>query len=63
MTKIITFWRFVIQLGWARSLTWALTTEKEKRIYIFTLHIVKRGNDKALSFVIGPVSVLIGVVG
>ena len=62
MNKIFSFWRFVVSVGWAKSLTWAVATEKEQRIYLFSVHLIERDNSKALSLIILPVAITIGLV-
>ena len=63
MTKIISFWRFVVSLGWAKSGTWANTTKSgEQRVYLVSMHILKRADTKALSIIIGPAAIIIGVI-
>lgn len=61
MTKVISLWRMVVSVGWARSGTWSNICGREERTYIASLHIVKRDGNKALSFVIGPASLIIGL--
>jgi len=60
VTKIFSIWRFVISVGWARSGLWETTTKKDRRTYLFSLHLVERNGDKALSLLIGPVSLIVG---
>jgi len=62
MNKVFSIKNFVISLAWAKSLTWAVTTDKDKRIYIISLHIITRGNLWGLSLVFGPVAITIGYV-
>ena len=62
MSKIFSFFNLVIGMGWAKSGTWAITSSEEQRIYLLSLHIVKQDEDKALSFIMGPVAITIGIV-
>ncbi len=48
--------------GWAKSGTWATTVDKEQRIYLLSLHILKREENKAVNIIIGPISVIVGMV-
>ena len=61
MTKGFSFWRIVAQIGWAKSGLWAVTTDKEQRVYLFGCHLVKKGDDAALTILIGPFSLIIGI--
>lgn len=60
MTKIFSIWRFVISLGLAKSGLWCTTTEKNQRVYIFSIHILKQDDNSALNILIGPFSIIIG---
>jgi len=62
MTKVVSFWRIVIQIGLADSLTWTITNKKEQRIYIFSINIVKRNEGTIYVFIIGPILFGIGVI-
>jgi len=62
MKKIFNFWRFVISVSWAKSLTWAVTTEKESRTMLIALNIIERDNNKATELIIGPLAIIIGFV-
>lgn len=62
MVKIISFWRFVISFGLAKSGTWATTVDKEQRIYLISLHILKRGETRTVNIIVGPISVIVGMV-
>lgn len=62
MRKMVTFGRVVLQVAWAKSLTWATTNATEQRIYLLSLHVIKRENNKALTIIIGPVALTIGFV-
>jgi len=63
MTKIFNIWRFVIQLGFAKSGLWTMTSNREFRTMLFSIHIVEDDNkNKALSIIIGPFSLITGFV-
>lgn len=62
MNKVFGFWRITISIGWARSLTWAVTTTKEQRIFLLSLHIINRNGLSALGLIIGPIALTFGFV-
>lgn len=62
MQKVFSFWRIVISIAWAKSLLWSTTTDKDERIHILSLDIIKRGNGIAVSLIILPISITIGWV-
>lgn len=62
MTKVFSIWRLVISFGLARSGTWSNTTGNEKRVYLFSLHVLHKGEETALMFIVGPLLLIIGFV-
>lgn len=63
MTKVFGFWRFIVMVGWAKSLVWETTTiNGDKHAHIFSINILRRGDTSALAIMLLPVSLHIGVV-
>ena len=62
MTRIFSVWRILVGLGWAKSGTWAVTTKLEQKVFLISLHVIKREDSKALSLIIGPLSVTVGFI-
>ena len=61
--KVFSFWRIVFSIGWAKSLTWAHTSKNNHRhIYIFSIHVVERDNNRAIGVIIGPIAIALGIV-
>ena len=63
MIKVINIKRLVLGFGWAKSLSWEVTTEKEKRMFYFCIQRVterKTGNN-AYELIIGPLSLIVGL--
>jgi len=58
MIKVFNIWRFVFTIGWAKSLTWYVTNDREKRTLYLSIHKVEEAGTglKAYGFIIGPVS-------
>jgi hypothetical protein len=54
----LSFWRFVIQLNFAKSLLWG----KGEDTYLFHIGTFSRGSDTAIKIVILPISIMIGFV-
>jgi len=61
MKRLFIVWRFVISIGWAKSGLWSNTCGSEKRIHIASMHILQQDDNSALSVIIGPVSLVIGL--
>lgn len=61
MTKVFSLWRIVVSIGWARSGSWSTICGREERHYIASILIVKIDGNKALSIVIGPASLIVGI--
>lgn len=62
MKKIFSFWRIVISIAWAKSLSWAVTSEKEQRTFFLSLGTIERDNLKALEIILGPLAIVVGIV-
>lgn len=63
MTKIFVFWRFVIAIGWAKSLLWEVTGTKDTRIFLLSLHVLKTKDGKtALGLLVGPIAITVGII-
>lgn len=60
MIKIFSVGRFVFQVGFAKSGTWSVTENDCKRIYLLSLHIVKKDNIPAISIILGPFALMFG---
>ena len=63
MTKIFSVWRFVFMIGWAKSLTWCVTNEREEKTLFLSLHRVKEvdSNLNAYGLIVGPISFTFGL--
>lgn len=61
MSKVFTLWRFVIFIGLSKSFLWAVNTDTENRVFYFHIGLLERDGKKALSIIILPLSVIIGV--
>ena len=62
MSRTFSFWRIVISIAWAKSLTWAVTTETEVRTLLLAVNVVERNKQRGLELIIGPIKLIIGVV-
>lgn len=62
MIKLYSFWRIVLAFGWAKSLSWKVTTEKEKRVMLLSINIITRDDRKALEIIAGPAIMTIGFI-
>ena len=66
MKKIFTIWRFVIQLGWAKSGTWGTTVKDTEFPYVRTtlvgIMLLNSDKKRAIEFILGPILVTIGWV-
>jgi hypothetical protein len=62
MIKVFSIWRIVCCIGLARTGTWSNTTNNEKRIYLISMHILRKGGETGLCLIIGPLSLIIGFV-
>lgn len=64
MQKVFSIGRVVVSLGWARSGAWATTRNEEQRIYLVSLHLLRKPVDDnrttLLSLIVGPASLIIG---
>ena len=62
MVKTFNIKRLVVMIGWAESLTWCVTTEKECRTLYFSFHKVTEINSglNAYGFIIGPITLMFG---
>ena len=60
--KVFSFWRIVFSFGWAETFSWQYTGKESCHIYIFSIHIIERDDNKALGVVIGPVALALGFV-
>tara|TARA_R100000951_G_scaffold85972_2_gene73673 strand:- start:954 stop:1151 length:198 start_codon:yes stop_codon:yes gene_type:complete len=62
MTKVFSIWRFVFMIGWAKTLTWCVTNEREERTLFLSLHTVKEAgtNINAYGLIVGPISFTFG---
>jgi len=60
MTIIFSVWRFVFSIGWAKSGTWMTTERNQRRIYILSIHVLEKDNNRALNFILGPISLIVG---
>lgn len=64
MKKIFTIWRFVIQVGFAKSLTWGNKMEKGEYPYYRTtlagIMLLNQNGNKALELILGPFLLTIG---
>ena len=61
MTKVFSIKRLVVFIGWAKSGTWTITTDKETRTYLISMHLVQREEKTVLSLIVGPVSLMLGI--
>lgn len=66
MNKTFSFWRFVINIGIAKSGTWSVTNEDSQRIMLFSIHTVTSSKyencNKALAIIFLPFSFIIGYI-
>lgn len=63
MYKVCNFWRLVIGLGVSKSGLWYSKDHRRcEKIYIVSMHIVQRGTHSGFCVIIGPISVIIGLV-
>tara|TARA_R110000787_G_C13136980_1_gene416758 strand:- start:346 stop:543 length:198 start_codon:yes stop_codon:yes gene_type:complete len=63
MVKVINIKRLVIMFGWAETLSWQVTTDKEARTLYFSIHKVTQLTSKANAYglIIGPVTIMLGL--
>lgn len=63
MIKVINIKRLVLGFGWAKSLSWELNTEEEKRMFYFCIHRLtnRKTGKNAYGLIIGPVSLIAGL--
>lgn len=49
-------------VGWAKSLTWAVTTQNECRTLFFSIHKMTENitGNTGYGFIIGPLTIMIG---
>lgn len=59
--KIVNAGPFVVGLGFARSGTWSLTERNgDERIVFAGIHVVRRHEHRAVSVILGPLSLIVG---
>ena len=62
MIKVFSIKRLIIMLGWAESLSWQVTTEKETRTLYFAIHKTSENSSGANAYgvIIGPITIMMG---
>ena len=62
MVKVFSIKRLVVMIGWAETLTWCVTTEKETRTMYFAFHKVSENDSgaNAYGFILGPITIMMG---
>ncbi len=62
MVKVFNIKKLVIMIGWAKSLTWCVTTEQECRTLYFSLHKVTQAftGYRGYGIIIGPITIMFG---
>ncbi len=59
--KILNAGPFVVGLGFATSGTWSLTERNgDERILLVGVHALRRGEHRAVSVILGPLSLIVG---
>lgn len=61
MNKIFSAFGIVLSVGWAKSWTWGITDGDIRRTYLLSFHIVRKLEVPAVSIIVGPLSIMVGL--
>ena len=61
MSKVFSIGNLVVMIGFARSGAWSKTSDEERRIFLFSVNIIKKNNNTGYELIIGPFLLVAGL--